>query len=204
MSEFIVGLTGGIGSGKSTASAGFAALGISIIDADVASRVVVAPGRPALRKIAEHFGEALIKTDGELDRSALRSLIFADTKERKWLEALLHPLIYAEILSGMKTATTPYAVLSSPLLLESGQNRMTQRTAVIDVPADLQLERTLQRDHSSAAEIQRIIDSQMSRQARLAKADDVIDNTGTLASLKSQVSELHEQYLLLAGQPEER
>ena len=202
VSALIVGLTGGIGSGKSAASECFAAHGIGIVDADVASRVVVAPGRPALERIKEHFGEALVDEHGELDRTALRSIVFADPEERKWLEALLHPLIYAEIVSALQSSTTPYTILSSPLLLEAGQNRMTNRVVVVDVPVEMQLERTLKRDHSNATEIQRIIDSQMSRAERLALADDVIDNSGTLDALRSRVSELHNEYLKLAAEAE--
>ncbi len=198
MSSYVVGLTGGIGSGKSAATQRFAALGVEIVDADVASRVVVAPGRPALQRIVERFGPELVDDEGQLRRSKLRSIVFADAEQRSWLESLLHPLIYAEIVGGLRGAASPYAILSSPLLLETGQDRMTQRIVVVDVPVALQMQRTLQRDHSDAQEIQRIIDSQMSREERLARADDVIDNSGTLDELSDQVGALHARYLELA------
>ena len=122
---WILGLTGGIGSGKSAAAEHFAALGVHVVDADHAARWVVEPGRPALAKIAEHFGDAVLQADGQLDRSALRSLIFSDPELRRWLEALLHPLIREEIALNLAQAKSPYAILVSPLLIESGQYATT-------------------------------------------------------------------------------
>jgi dephospho-CoA kinase len=198
---FIVGLTGGIGSGKSAAADYFRSLGITVVDADVCARIVVEPNKPALKTIAEHFGQEIIQTDGTLDRAALRQKIFADDAERKWLEALLHPLIFEEIWTQLQFATSPYAILESPLLVEAGQQAICQRTLVIDAPEALQLARATARDNNSAAQVKAIMAAQASREQRLAKADDVIVNDRDLAHLHTQVETLHQQYLsLLAAQ----
>ena len=164
---WILGLTGGIGSGKSAAAQHFIDLGVHVVDADHAARWVVEPGRPALAKIAEHFGPGVLQADGTLDRAALRQLIFEDAEQRRWLEALLHPLIAEEIAHHLAQAQSPYAILVSPLLIESGQYAMTQRILVIDVPEQLQIERTLQRDKTSEQQVQAILKAQSSRQDRL-------------------------------------
>lgn len=195
---FVVGVTGGIGSGKTAATARFAALGITIVDADIASRIVVEPGSSALQKIAEHFGPAILLADGSLNRAALRQIIFADPSEKAWLEQLLHPLIAAEIRRQLETADSPYVIFVSPLLTESNQHKLCDRILVIDVPEDLQLQRTMQRDNNDAAQVQRIIASQASRQHRLQYADDIIENTGSLEYLSEQVAALHARYLELA------
>ena len=194
----IVGLTGGIGSGKSAASSHFETLGITVVDADIASRTVVEAGKPALQAIERHFGAAVIAADGSLDRAALRSLVFADPTERKWLEQLTHPLIREEISSGLANASGAYAILSSPLLVESGQSQLTQRVLVIDVPEALQLARTVARDSNSESQVRAIMAAQSSRDERLAFADDVIVNDGTLAQLHTEVVRMHEMYLRLA------
>ncbi len=193
---FVVGLTGGIGSGKTTVSDRFAELGIAVIDADVAARVVVEPGRPALAKIAEHFGLETIAANGELDRARLRELVFQNAAQRKWLETLLHPLIGTEILAQIQAATSPYAILVSPLLIETAQRQLTQRVLVVDVPVETQIARTMARDHNSAAQVQAIIASQASREQRLANADDVINNDQGLEHLDQQVQALHQKYLV--------
>ncbi|MBU3071017.1 dephospho-CoA kinase [Aestuariicella sp. G3-2] len=197
---FVVGVTGGIGSGKTAVSDRFAELGIVVVDADVASRVIVEPGRPALAKIAEHFGSDILQTDGTLDRAKLRTAVFKDPAERKWLEALTHPLIREEILSGLRNATSPYALLVSPLLVESGQNQLTQRVLVVDVPEELQLERTVNRDNNSPDQVKAIMAAQASRQQRLDSADDVIVNDGSLEQLHQQVDTLHQKYLEMSSQ----
>ncbi|MFT5577845.1 MAG: dephospho-CoA kinase [Paraglaciecola psychrophila] len=194
----VVGLTGGIGSGKTAATDCFKALGVTIVDADIASRVVVEPGRPALVSIAEHFGDHLLQADGSLDRAQLRSKIFSDPAAKTWLEALLHPLIAEEIQQGLARATSPYAIFVSPLLVESKQRDMCDRLLVIDVPEQLQVTRTTERDNNDAEQVQRIIASQASRQQRLQKATEVIENTGALTDLQQQVQSLHLQYLQLA------
>ncbi|WP_434703936.1 dephospho-CoA kinase [Pseudomonas sp. Z1-12] len=196
---WILGLTGGIGSGKSAAAQHFIDLGVHAIDADHAARWVVEPGRPALAKIAEHFGPGVLQADGALDRAALRKLIFEQAEERRWLEALLHPLIAEEIAHHLAQAQSPYAILVSPLLIESGQYAMTQRILVIDAPEQLQIERTLQRDQTSEQQVQAILKAQSSRQDRLSHADDVVVNDRDLTWLHSEVERLHHFYLTLRG-----
>ncbi|MBC2659609.1 dephospho-CoA kinase [Pseudomonas sp. MSSRFD41] len=196
---WILGLTGGIGSGKSAAAQHFIDLGIHVIDADHAARWVVEPGRPALEQIARHFGEGVLQADGQLDRAALRKLIFEDPQQRRWLEALLHPLIAEEIASHLARAQSPYAILVSPLLVESGQARMTQRILVIDAPQPLQIERTLLRDRVSEQQVQAILQAQASREERLRHADDVLVNDRDRAWLHSEVERLHHFYLTLRG-----
>ncbi|CDF95515.1 MULTISPECIES: dephospho-CoA kinase [unclassified Pseudomonas] len=196
---WILGLTGGIGSGKSAAAQHFIDLGVHVIDADHAARWVVEPGRPALAKIAEHFGPDVLQADGTLDRAALRKLIFENADERRWLEALLHPLIADEIAHHLAQARSSYAILVSPLLIESGQYAMTQRILVIDAPEQLQIERTLQRDQISEQQVQAILKAQSSRQDRLNHADDVVVNDRDLAWLHSEVERLHHSYLTLRG-----
>lgn len=195
---FVVGITGGIGSGKSAVSDRFSDLGIKIVDADIASRVVVEPGQPALKKIAEHFGEELITADGELDRTALRHKVFADDAERDWLQKLLHPLINAYISDELANAESAYAMLAHPILIETGQNVICDRVLVVDVPESLQIERTMSRDNNSAEQVRNIMAAQAKREDRLAAADDVIVNDRDLAHLDREVARLHEIYLAAA------
>ena len=196
---WILGLTGGIGSGKSAAAQHFINLGIHAVDADHAARWVVEPGRPALAQITEHFGTQVLQADGQLDRAALRQLIFDIPEERRWLEKLLHPLIAEEIAAHLARAQSPYAILVSPLLIESGQHAITQRVLVIDAPLQLQIERTLQRDQTSEQQVQAILKAQASREERLRHADDVLVNDRDLAWLHSEVERLHHFYLTLRG-----
>ena len=196
----VIGVTGGIGSGKTAATDRFQALGITVVDADLASRVVVEPGRPALQAIAEHFGPSVIAEDGSLDRRALREIVFSHPDERKWLERLTHPLIAQEIVQQIQASESPYTILASPLLLESGQSTMAQRVLVIDVPEDVQIARTATRDKTDANSVKAIIAAQMKRQDRLAKADDVIVNDRSLQDLHNAVDRLHQQYLNMAQQ----
>lgn len=200
---FVVGLTGGIGSGKTAVSDRFAARGIAVVDADVAARIVVEPGQSALASIAEHFGKDLLTTKGELDRAALRARVFADPEERVWLEALLHPRISKCIAEQLATASSDYAILVSPLLFETNQVRFTHRVLVVDVPEALQLERTMARDNNDEAQVRAIMAAQSSRQDRLDKADDVIVNDADLDSLDARVGELHEHYLAAARNADE-
>ncbi|KFE56763.1 dephospho-CoA kinase [Pseudomonas syringae] len=197
---WILGLTGGIGSGKSAAAQCFIDLGIHVVDADHAARWVVEPGRPALPLIAEHFGPTVLQADGTLNRSALRGLIFENPEQRRWLEALLHPLIGKEIQRDLASAHSPYAILVSPLLIESGQWKMTRRILVIDAPQQLQVERTMLRDNSSQEQVQAILKAQASREERLSRADDVLVNDRDHAWLKSEVERLHHFYLTLPGE----
>jgi dephospho-CoA kinase len=196
---FVVGLTGGIGSGKSAVSERFQRLGIEVVDADVASREVVRPGQPALQSIAEHFGADVIQPDGSLDRARLRGLVFANPSERVWLERLLHPLINAWIEQQLASAASPYALLVSPLLAETGQIRFAQRVLVVDVSEETQLARTMARDANDAAQVKAIMAAQASRESRLALADDVISNDAGLDALDAAVAELHQRYLQLAA-----
>ncbi len=195
---FIVGLTGGIGSGKSTVARMFEQQGIVTIDADDVAREVVEPGEPALEKIFEHFGDALRDEDGRLNRAVLRERIFQDASERQWLETLLHPIIRDRITQHLENAASDYALLVSPLLLETDQHQLCQRIAVVDVPESVQIERTMARDSNDRAQVERIMAAQMPREKRLAGADDVIDNNQPESQVKAQVLELHQQYLGLA------
>lgn len=196
---WILGLTGGIGSGKSAVAQHFIDLGVHLVDADHAARWVVEPGRPALAKIAERFGEQVLRADGSLDRAALRQLVFQDEQQRRWLEGLLHPLIFQEINQTLARAKSPYAILVSPLLVESGQHHMTQRVLVVDAPEHLQLQRSMARDNSPEEQIRAILKAQSSREERLRHADDVLTNDRDLAWLKSEVDRLHNFYLTLRG-----
>lgn len=199
MSKFVVGVTGGIGSGKTAATNRFQTHGITVVDADLASRVIVEPGRPALKAISEHFGSGVIASDGSLDRRALREIVFADPEQRKWLEQLTHPLIGQEIMDQIRSSESPYTILVSPLLLESSQSRMTNRILVIDVPTELQVSRTVVRDDTDENGVKAIIAAQMARESRLEKADDVIVNDRDLEHLHQAVDSLHQQYLDLAA-----
>jgi len=196
---WILGLTGGIGSGKSAAAQCFIDLGVHLVDADHAARWVVEPGRPALAQIAEHFGAGVLQADGTLNRSALRELIFKDPQQRVWLESLLHPLIREEIRQYLARAESAYAILVSPLLLETSQHQMVQRVLVIDVPESVQIERTVLRDKTNEEQVRAILKAQASRDERLSRADDVIINDRDPAWLKSEVERLHHFYLTLRG-----
>ena len=196
--KLVVGLSGGIGSGKSAVATQFEKLGISVIDADQAARVVVEPGTPALKQIAEHFGSSILDASGALNRAALRAIVFADPEQRKWLEGILHPRITIEIFSGLRKATSPYAILASPLLLEAKQDTLTNRILIVDVSESTQLQRTMARDNNSEQQVRAIMASQIDRQSRLARADDVIENDGSLADLPFKVQTLHTRYLKLA------
>lgn len=196
---YVVGLTGGIGSGKSAVSALFESHGATVVDADIAARVVVEKGQPALERIAQHFGESVLQEDGSLNRTALRNKIFSDPGERGWLEKLLHPLIFREIQGQLRAGSGPYAILVSPLLVETGQNRLTQRILVVDVPEELQVERAMARDASSEEQVRAIMAAQASREKRLSYADDVIVNDQSRAALADQVKTLHDTYCKLAA-----
>ena len=195
MSTFLVGLTGGIGSGKSAAADRFASHNIAVVDADLASRAVVEPGQPALEHIAAHFGADILQQDGALDRAALRHLVFADEAERRWLQSLLHPLITEYLKAQIEQATSPYVMLVNPLLFETRQHSWCQRVVVVDVPETVQIERTMARDNNTREQVENIMRAQTSRQQRLDAADDVIHNDQDLAHLHRQVDQLHNNYL---------
>lgn len=194
----IVGLTGGIGSGKSTVVRLFGELGVHWVDADDVAREVVEPGTPALKTIAEHFGDEVLQADGALDRAWLRQRVFAEPEERAWLEALLHPIIREELIRQLQPSnyTLPYTLLVSPLLLETDQHALVNKTLVVDVPESVQLERTMARDNNSREQVERIMAAQMAREDRCAKADAIIDNNQPLVEVERQVAELHNQWVI--------
>lgn len=194
----VIGLTGGIGSGKTTVANLFHQLGVPIIDSDEIAREVVASGSPLLAEIAKHFGSNIIDENGQLKRRELRDLIFANNQERIWLEQHLHPAIYERIREKIKTLNAPYVIVVIPLLIETNPGSLIDRILVIDSPEQLQIERVQQRDATTKENILAIIQSQISRDKRLAAADDVIDNNGDTQHLEQQVNKLHQYYLTLA------
>ncbi len=203
----IIGVTGGIASGKSTVARAFAALGAPWVDADDVAREVVEPGEPALADIAERFGDRVLQEDGRLNRRALREIVFADEGERRWLESVTHPRIRERLLERLddfRAGPAPYALLVSPLLFESGQHELVDRVLVIDVPEALQIARTAARDDVDEAQARAIVDAQMPRETRLARADDVLDNATDEAGLADRVAELDRRYRALAGLPAAR
>lgn len=195
--KLVIGLTGGIGSGKSEVSRRFQELGIDVVDADEAARVVVEPGQPALVEIAKRFGADILVEDGRLNRPRLRSIIFSTPEEKRWLEALLHPLINQEIRRQLTLTTSPYAILVSPLLLETRQHELVDRILVIDASEALQIARASSRDGNTREQIEAIMATQISRGERISRADDIIHNHGDLAELEQQVTEAHSRYLAL-------
>jgi dephospho-CoA kinase len=197
-----VGLTGGIASGKSAVATRFATLGAEVVDTDVIAREVVAPGSDALDEIRARFGEAVIAADGSLDRRAMRERVFSDERLRRELEALLHPRIRAETLRRAAEALTPYVVIVVPLLVETGFDRLVDQVVVVDCPESVQLERLMRRDGQDEAGARRILASQADRQTRLARADHVIANAGTLEDTGAQVLRLHARLLELARRRE--
>lgn len=191
----IVGITGGIGSGKSAVTRLFEKRGITVVDADLAARIIVESGKPALKAITQKFGEAILLSDGTLNRAALRSRVFSDDGALAWLEQLTHPLIGEEILLQLQASNSPYTILSSPLLLESQQKKLADTIVVVDVPEETQIDRTVARDANDREQVERIMAAQMSRAERLAQADIVIDNSGSLSELELEVNQLHENLL---------
>ena len=196
---FVVGITGGIGSGKSAVTDHVETLGITVVDADNVARVVVEPGTPGLAAIAEHFGEDILLADGRLDRAALRKIVFDNPDERKVLEGITHPRIRDEISRQLSEANSPYVVLTSPLLLESGQNTFADYVVVVDVPEEVQLTRTMARDDNSEALVKQIMAAQLDRKTRLSRADTSIMNDGSLEALYERVKKLHEDLLARAA-----
>lgn len=202
MSQFIVGLTGGIGSGKTTVTNIFAELGIDIIDADIAARIVVEPGSEALVAIAQYFGTEYIDNTGQLDRAKLRSRIFSTPEDKSWLNSLLHPLIRQEILAQIARSTSCYCILVAPLLLENNLQTLVNRVLVVDIEEQSQIERTVARDPSSPEEVARIIASQLPRTERLSFADDIINNENViLEQVRQQVTDLDTRYKTLFNCP---
>jgi len=193
-----VGLTGGIASGKSLVANLFAKLGAELIDADQVAREVVAPGEPALAAIRDAFGAGVLTARGELDRAALRKLVFADADKRRTLDALLHPLIRARLLARLEQVRRPYAIVAVPLLVETDFAALVDRVAVVDCPESMQLERLMRRDGIPRNEALAMIAAQADRATRLRAAHDVIDNSGDIEATRRQVAQLHHRYLELA------
>ena len=201
MSAFVVGLTGGIGSGKSAATACFAAYGVDVVDADVIAHELTAAGGAAMPALLAAFGAEVAAADGALDRGRMRRLVFADKRARARLEAILHPLIRGLSGERCRLAGSPYVILAVPLLVESGGYReQCDRIVAVDCPESLQISRVMSRNRLSAAEVRAIMLTQASRGERLAVADDVIANDGDLAHLETQVDKLHQAYLRLSSQ----
>ncbi len=200
MSSFIVGLTGGIGSGKTTVANQFATLGIQLVDADLVARDLVAPGSAALAQIAAHFGDVILQQDGSLNRALLRQRIFTDPNEKQWLNQLLHPLIRQQILQQLAAATSPYVLLVAPLLIENGLQPLVDQLLVVDVSPESQLNRTSKRDQVSQSQVAAIMASQCSREQRRALATQLLDNDLPLQSLPERVAALHQIYSALAAE----
>ncbi len=199
--RLLIGLTGGIASGKSAAAQRFIELGIPVIDADEAARTVVEPGQPGLAQIVAKFGPGVLTPEGHLDRRALRHRVFSDPVLRKDLEAILHPLIRVEMGRRVAATSGPYAVLAIPLLVEGGTRQTVDRILVVDVEESVQLHRVMARDACSEAQARAILAAQASRAERLQAADDVLVNSGTLSDLHQAVDRLHERYLRLVAAP---
>ncbi len=190
-----IGLTGGIGCGKSTVTHLFAQLGTPIIDADHIAHQLVQPGQPALEKIEQKFGGTVINDDGSLNRTVLRNIVFSDPVKKQQLEAILHPLIYAQMQNQIKQCTAAYVILSIPLLLETHRQHFVDRILVVDCPLEQQIKRVKQRDQLSDQQIQAIIASQIPRQQRLYAGDDIINNSGKISDLAEQIKKLHNLYI---------
>ncbi|NEX76036.1 dephospho-CoA kinase [Aeromonas rivipollensis] len=198
---YVVAITGGIGSGKTTVANQFAALGIDVVDADLIAREVVEPGTPALTAIASHFGPGILDEQGRLDRRVLRERIFSEPAAKSWLNALLHPIIRSEMLRQCAAASSPYCLLVVPLLVENRLTELADRVLVIDVDEAIQIERTCRRDGVSREQAQAILASQANRSERLAMADDVLDNqSGTTETIRERILALHQTYLAFASQ----
>lgn len=195
----VVGVTGGIGSGKSTVCSTFARFGIPTIDTDQVAREVVVPGSEGLAAVIAEFGSGVLTAEGTLDRAALRRIVFADPVRRERLEAILHPRIRARVRELLEQVSTPYCLLGIPLLVERGNHQQVERVLVVDCPEDVQIARVMARDKLTAPEVRAIMRSQASRQERLEMADDVVINAGDLAAVETQVAALHAKYLALAA-----
>lgn len=196
--KLIIGLTGGIGSGKTAVSDRFKALGIHIVDADIAARTVVEPNKAAWHDIKDFFGPEVLLADQTLNRAWLRQQVFADSEKRKTLETFTHPRIRDEIIRDLASSTSAYTILVSPLLIESGQFKLVEKVIIIDVPEAVQIERTCSRDNNDIEQVKRIIAAQLPREQRLTHGDWIIDNSEPLETLTSRIESLHQELLKLA------
>ena len=193
----LIGLTGGIGSGKSSAANYFADLGVDVIDADQASRAVVKIGTSALSNITDYFGAEILNTDGSLNRSKLRRVVFSDQAKRKWLQSLMYPITNDYLLNEIKRSTSSYTILMNPLLVESRQYEWCDRVVVMNVSLETQIQRTMSRDNNTRKQVESIIEAQIDRVKRLEYADDVINNDEPPQSLKNKIKQLHQSYMKL-------
>ncbi|MBH0042497.1 dephospho-CoA kinase [Pseudoalteromonas sp. SWXJZ10B] len=198
VNSWVLGLTGGIGCGKTAISNMFEELGITIVDADIIARQVVEPNSKGLKAITAHFGEHILLPDGTLNRAELRAKIFTNNSDKEWLNSLLHPLIRAKILDDLNNATSPYVVLVAPLLFENNLDKYCDHTLLIDVPTSVQIARTTKRDNTSIEQVKSIIASQMSRANKQQKADDILNNDRSLDLVNIELVELHKKYLQYA------
>ncbi|MCF2856750.1 dephospho-CoA kinase [Pseudoalteromonas sp. SMS1] len=198
MSQWILGLTGGIGAGKTAATDYFQSLGIEVIDADIVAREVVMPNTPGLNAIKSHFGHHVLTDHGELNRAKLREIIFSDETKKRWLNDLLHPLIRTQIITQLEAAHSHYCILCAPLLFENGLQSYCQKTLLIDVPESVQIKRTIARDKVSQAQVKNIIAAQMSREEKQQLADYIIDNDRTLDKVRAELLSLHKIFLQAA------
>ena len=194
----LIGLTGGVASGKSTVSDLFAQRGVPVIDADVIARELVEPGQPALAEIVAEFGPDVLAPEGHLDRDRMRSLVFSDSAKRRRLERILHPLVRERMFQRARRSSHPYCILSVPLLVENGLDEAVDRVLVVDVPVDIQRQRLASRDRSTPEQIEAMLAAQVDRTTRLKHADDVIDNSGPLEALPPAVERLDAGYRELA------
>lgn len=198
VSKFVVGVSGGIGSGKTTVTDLFSALGVDVVDADVIAREVVNPDSVALKAIVEKWGVGVLLANGNLNRANLREIVFNDDESKDWLNTLLHPLIREQMQRQTQNAKSQYCLLSIPLLVENHLQHMVDRILIVDVSEKTQLERTIARDKSNEASIKAIMAAQVNRSQRLAVADDVIENEGGITELQNKVKQLHTAYLALS------
>ncbi|MCG7536321.1 dephospho-CoA kinase [Pseudoalteromonas sp. OOF1S-7] len=198
MANWILGLTGGIGAGKTTVSDHLNKLGICVVDADVVAREVVEPGSNGLNAIVAYFGKQILTDDGTLDRQALRGIIFADKDKKHWLNNLLHPLIRTRLLAQLAHADSHYVILSAPLLFENGLDKYCDKTLLVDVPVEVQVARTCARDNAHQQQVEQIIAAQMSRADKRAKADFILNNNQPLDAMQAQLATLHQTFLQLA------
>ncbi|WP_418357946.1 dephospho-CoA kinase [Shewanella basaltis] len=198
--KFVVGLTGGIASGKTTVANLFAEFGIELVDADVIAREVVAKGSAGLSAIVDHFGDEILLANGQLDRATLRNKVFNNETQRLWINNLLHPMIRQKMLDQVQASTSKYVIMVVPLLFENQLDSLVSTTLVVDISPELQISRTMQRDGVSQQQVEHILASQMSRQQRIDKANHIIDNQGDIELLRSQVTRLHQLFLQQAAE----
>ncbi|MFL3652964.1 MAG: dephospho-CoA kinase [Pseudoalteromonas sp.] len=198
INNWVLGLTGGIGCGKTAVSNMFEELGITVVDADIIAREVVEPNSEGLNAIIAHFGKDILLPNGTLNRAALRTKIFTNHENKEWLNALLHPLIRKKILADLNNATSPYVVLVAPLLFENNLDKYCDHTLLIDVPTSVQITRTAKRDNTTIEQVKSIIAAQMPRENKQQKADDILNNDRNLSLVRTEVVDLHKSYLQYA------